>query len=187
MNADSYNDHATTHDRRGSPYPILIGVAAALGILGIYAGLLTLTSTWDNAKMQFAVYRWWIITLAVGFGVQAALFAFLRRQTQRAPMRAAKSSMAASGGMSTAAMAACCAHYLVPLLPALGLPFLSAAVAGIAEYQSLFFLLGVLSNLFGIGLMLRLMNRHGVIKIPLWGTRQTATDKEDRQQGGGQP
>jgi hypothetical protein len=137
--------------------------------------------------MQFAEYRWWIVALAAGFGIQAALFTFLRRQLQRAHMRAAKSSMAAAGGMSTAAMAACCAHYLVPLLPALGLPFLSAAVAGIAEYQSLFFLLGVLSNLFGSGLMLRLMNRHGVIKIPPWGTRQTATDKEDRQQGGGQP
>lgn len=30
-------------------------------------------------------------------------------------------------------MADCCAHYFVPLLSALGLPFLSAAVAGIVE------------------------------------------------------
>lgn len=81
-------------------------------------------------------------------------------------MRAAQSSLAASGGMSTASMAACCAHYLVPLLPAMGLPFLSTAVAGIAEYQSVFFFLGVLSNLFGIGFMLRLMKRNGIIKIP---------------------
>jgi len=39
----------------------LIGIAAALGIFGLYFGLLTLTSDWNNAKMQFAEYRWWSI------------------------------------------------------------------------------------------------------------------------------
>jgi len=160
-----------TSSRNPGPYPFLIGIAAALGIFGFYFVLLTLTSDWNNAKMQFEEYRWWIIALSVGLGIQAFLFSFLRKQLRHKHMRAAKSSLAASGGMSTAAMAACCAHYLVPLLPALGLPFLSAAVAGIAEYQSVFFLLGILSNVFGIGFMLRLMNRNGIIKIPMLRTR----------------
>ena len=80
-------------------------------------------------------------------------------------MKAAKCSLAASGGMSTAAMAACCAHYLGILLPALSLPFLSAAAAGLAQYQTWFFVAGVLSNLFGIGLMLRMMVRSGMIQV----------------------
>ena len=159
------NLHDRTSNRNPGPYPFFIGIAAALGVVVFYFGLLTLTSDWNNAKMQFAEYRWWIIALSVGLGIQATLFSFLQKQLQRTRMRAAKSSLAASGGMSTASMAACCAHYLVPLLPALGLPFLSAAVAGIAEYQSVFFLLGVLLNLFGIGVMLRLMNRNGIIEI----------------------
>ncbi|MFA5180539.1 MAG: YHS domain-containing protein [Syntrophales bacterium] len=152
-------------NRNPGPYPFIIGIAAALGVVGFYFSLLTLTSDWNNAKMLFGEYRWWIIALSLGLGIQAALFSYLRRQLRLAHMRGAKTSLAASGGVSTAAMAACCAHYLVPLVPALGLPFLSATVAGIAEYQSVFFFLGVLSNLFGIGFMLRLMSRNGIIKI----------------------
>lgn len=166
---DNLQDRSS--NRSAGPFPFFIGIAAALGIFGFYFGLLTLTSDWNNAKMQFAEYRWWIIALSVGLGIQVSLFSFLRNQLQHTHMRAAKSSLAASGGMSTVAMAACCAHYVVPLLPALGLPFLSAAVAGIAEYQSVFFLFGILSNLFGIGFMLRLMNRNGIIKIPMLRTK----------------
>jgi hypothetical protein len=114
---------------------------------------------------QFKAYRWWIIALSVGLGIQATLFSFMRKRLKSARLRAATSSLTVSGGMSTASMAACCAHYLAPLLPALGLPFLSAAVAGIAEYQSVFFFFGVLSNVFGIGFMLRLMNRNGIVPM----------------------
>lgn len=160
-----------TPNRNPGPYLFFIGIAVALGVVGFYFGLLTLTSDWNNAKMQFAEYRWWIIALSVGLGIQVSLFSFLRSQLQHTHIRAAKSSLAASGGMSTVAMAACCAHYVVPLLLALGLPFLSAAVAGIAEYQSVFFLFGILSNLFGIGFILRLMNRNGIIKIPMLRTK----------------
>lgn len=165
------NLHDRTSNRNPGPYPFFIGIAAALGVLGFFFSLLTLTSDWNNAKMQFEEYRWWIISLSVGLGIQATLFSFLRKQLQRTHMRTAQSSLAASGGMSTASMAACCAHYLVPLLPAMGLPFLSTAVASISEYQSAFFFLGVLSNLFGIGFMLRLMKRNGIIKIPISWTR----------------
>jgi hypothetical protein len=60
-------------------------------------------------------------------------------------------------------MAACCSHYLALILPALGLPFLSSAAASLASYQVYFLFAGVLSNLFGIGFMLRLMMRSGMI------------------------
>jgi len=145
------------------PHPYLIGVTAAVGVIGFYLGLITLTSDWYNAKVQFYEYRWWILALAAGLGVQATLFSSIRIRLQGNNMKGAKSSLAASGGISTASMAACCAHYLVAFLPALGLPFLSAAVAGLAEYQTQFFLLGVISNLFGIGFMLRLMAKNGII------------------------
>jgi copper chaperone CopZ len=145
------------------PYPYLIGAAAAIGVVAFYLGLLTLVSDWYNAKAQFNDYRWWIIALSIGLGVQATLFSGLRIRLRGKNMRGAKSSLAASGGMSTASMAACCAHYLVAFLPALGLPFLSAAAAGLAEYQPQFFFLGVVSNLFGIGVMIRLMLKNNII------------------------
>jgi len=123
--------------------------------------LLTLTSDIYNAWMEFKAYAGWILALAAGLGVQATLYVFLRRKLGGKGTKGAKCGLAASGGMSTSAMAACCSHYLVNLLPVLGLPFFSAAAAGLARYQTYFFLVGVLSSLFGIGLMLRTMKKTG--------------------------
>lgn len=103
-----------------SPHHYIIGMAAALGVVGFYLGLITLTSDWYNARIQFSEYRWWILALSFGLGVQATLYSLLKMNLQGRSMKAAKSSLAASGGMSTASMAACCAHYyLAVFLPAL--------------------------------------------------------------------
>ena len=138
--------------------PCLIGLVVALSVVVFYLGLHTLTSDWNNATVQLEEYGWWIIALSFGLGVQAALYSFMKKRLQ-GTIKGAKSSLAASGGMSTASMAACCTHYLAAFLPALGLSFLSTAAYGLAKYQSEFFLLGVVSNLFGIGVMLRLIGK----------------------------
>jgi cation transport ATPase len=143
--------------------PYLFGVTAAAGIIGFYLGLLTLVSDWYNATSQFAQYWGWIIALATGLGVQATLFTYIKDQLKGKTITAAKSSLAASGGVSTASMAACCTHYLVAFLPAFGLSFFSAAAAGLAKYQEEFFFLGVISNIFGIVIMIRTMNNNGLI------------------------
>jgi cation transport ATPase len=147
------------------PSSYLFGAIAAFAIVAIYLAMNTLTADWYFAKIQFSEYRWWIITLATGLGIQVTLFTRFRAQLRATKMRAAKSSMAASGGVSTAAMMACCSHYLATVLPTLGVSFLSAsAVASLEQYQAYFFLAGVLSSLFGIGLLLRLMAKHGMIQ-----------------------
>lgn len=148
-----------------TPRPYLIGLLAALSVVGFYLGLLTLTSDWYNAKAEFKAYGFWIIALATGLGVQAALFSLLRAWHRGGAMKAAKCSLAASGGISTTAMAACCSHYLVAFLPALGLPFLSTAAASLASYQTYFFLAGVFSNVFGIALMLKMMGKSGMFEL----------------------
>jgi len=148
------------------PRAYLFGAAAALAIIGIYLGMNTLTSDWYFARVQFGEYRWWIISLAIGLGVQVTLFTFFRAGMRGHRLKGVKSSLAASGGVSTTAMMACCSHYLATVVPVLGIPFLSAsAVSALAEYQVYFFLAGVISCLFGIGLMLRMMNRHGMIRL----------------------
>jgi hypothetical protein len=126
----------------------------------------TLTADWYFAKVQFIEYRWWILILAIGLGIQVTLFSLFRTRLRGQKIRTAKSTMAASGGVSATAMMACCSHYLATVIPALGVPFLSAAaLASIAEYQTYFFLAGVLSCLVGIGLMLRMMEKHGMIQF----------------------
>ena len=143
--------------------PFLFGVTAAAGVIGFYLSLLTIVSDWYNAKSQLSQYWGWIMALALGLGVQATLFSYIKGQLKGKTIKAAKSSLAASGGVSTASMAACCAHYLVALLPAFGLPFFSAAAAGLAKYQVEFFFLGVISNVFGIIIMIRTMNKNRLI------------------------
>ena len=143
--------------------PYLFGVMASAGIIGFYLGLLTLVSDWYNATSQFTQYWGWIIALATGLGVQATLFTYIKNQLKGKTITAVKSSLAASGGVSTASMAACCAHYLVAFLPAFGLPFFSAAAAGLTKYQEEFFFLGVISNIFGIVIMIRTINKNGLI------------------------
>ena len=146
------------------PRPYLFGTIASFAIVGIYLGMNTLTADWYFARVQFNEYRWWIVALAFGLGVQVTLYSLLRAQFKKNRMRAAKSSMAASGGVSAAAMIACCSHYLATVLPALSLPFLSAAaVAKLEQYQPYFFLAGILSCIVGIGLMVRIMKKNGMI------------------------
>ena len=160
---DTFCENAQT--QKIGPYPFLIGIGAAIVVVGFYLGLQTLTSDWISAKMQFIEYRWWIIALSLGLGTQATLFSYMRKVIFGRNIKAAKSGLAASSGMSTVSMAACCAHYLVPLMPALGLPFLSGAVAGIASYQKELLMLGVLSNLIGLGIMLRIMHKNGIVNL----------------------
>ena len=165
--------------------PFIFGLAAALGVVGFYLGLLTLTSDWYNARLGFEEYGLWIIALGVGLGVQVVLFSFFRAWQGGKSMKGAKCSLAASGGMSTAAMAACCSHLLALVLPMLGLPFLSAAAAGLANYQTYFFLVGIFSNLFGIGYILRVMGRGGMIRIEALKSRMTFGAGHIKQLKGG--
>jgi len=146
------------------PHAYLFGTTAALAIIGIYLGMNTLTADWYFAKVQFGEYRWWIITLAIGLGIQVTLFTLFKASMRSQRLKGVKSSLVASGGVSTAAMMACCSHYLATVVPALGISFLPAsAVARLAEYQAYFFLAGVVSCLFGIGLILKMMKQHGLI------------------------
>ncbi len=149
-----------------NPRSYLYGALAAVLIVGVYLGMNTLTADWYFARVQFIEYRWWILTLAIGLAVQVTLFTLFRAHFRGRKIKGAKSTMAASGGMSATAMMACCSHYLATVIPALGVPFLSAAaVARIAEYQTYFFVAGILSCLVGIGMMLRMMEKHGLIQF----------------------
>jgi hypothetical protein len=152
---------AGTNTNKGRP--LIYGIMAALAMIGFYIGLITLTSDWYNAKAQFSDYRWWLIALAAGLGLQVGLFTRTRQAMAAAHLKGAATGMAASGGISGVAMAICCSHYLAGLLPILGLPFLSTAVAGLERYQTQFFILGVVSNLLGMLYIVWIMKKNGLL------------------------
>jgi hypothetical protein len=143
-------------------FPFLIGGVAAFGLVAFYMGIMTLTGDWGYAQFQFEQYRRWIIGLSIGLGIQSALFVMIKRNLAGREKKAVRSTLAASGGVSTASMVACCLHHATDLVPVLGFSVLAASLQ---KYQTLFFLGGVLSNVFGIFVMLRMMARHEIIRV----------------------
>ena len=138
--------------------PLLAGLGGGLGLIAVYFGIVTAGEGLDGVFAQFAGMWYWVLLLALGFGVQAALFAHMKIALRR-KTAGATAGVAASGGVSTVAMAACCAHHVTDVLPFLGL---SAASVFLVEYQTPFIVLGVFSNLFGIAMMLKTIQDHGL-------------------------
>lgn len=128
---------------------IFKGAIASIILLALYFSALTLISGQNFARIQFLENWYWIISLSAGFGVQIALFTYLRSLHRQ---KVSAKVVAASGTTSTVAMISCCAHYLVNILPVIGI---SGAVALIGQYQTELFWLGIVSNLIGIAYMLR--------------------------------
>ncbi len=144
---------------------ILTGVGAAVLLLLVYMGIITLAEGLEHALDQTAKLWYWVVALAGGFGIQAGLFSFIR-QGLRERQTSATASVATSGGVSAGSMAACCAHHLTDVLPVLGL---SGLAAFFASYQLLFIIIGVLSNVVGITIMLESIQRHGLSrKLAHW-------------------
>jgi Cu+-exporting ATPase len=114
-------------------------------LLGVYAVALMLVSGAQFLREQFAQFWYFVLALAVGFGVQVSLYARLR-QIARHDSGSGK-IVAVSGGTSTAAMISCCAHYAANVLPMLGA---TGLVALVAQYQTELFWVGLAFSVTGI-------------------------------------
>src|SRR3989344_7931618 len=121
------------------------GLLATAAMLAVYFLAVGLISTWPFAKSQFALYWHFIISLAVGFGIQIGLYTYLKQLI--AGSTGFGKVLGLTGATSTAAMISCCAHYLTNLLPILGTIGL---VTFVASYQTQFFWVGLAFNLAGI-------------------------------------
>ncbi len=121
------------------------GIGATAMLLSFYFGIISLISGWGFAFSQFREFRYYIVILAVGFGMQVGLYVFLRKLVQNG--NGSGKVLAVSGTTSTATMISCCAHYLANILPII-------AAAGIAtfvsQYQVKFFWVGLAFNFGGI-------------------------------------
>ena len=125
--------------------PILYGILASGLLLGIYFAVLTLVSGWNFAQNQFSAFWYFIVSLAVGFGIQIGLYSYLRYLIKDS--RGESGVLGVTGTTSTAAMISCCTHYLANLLPILGT---IGIVTFVAQYQVELFWVGLLFNLGGI-------------------------------------
>ena len=124
--------------------PVGFGALAFLGLLGAYFGILTLVSGWRFTVDQFADFWYYIVPLGAGFGIQVALFVYLKHVLRG---HHGGGVVAATGTTSTVAMISCCAHYLVNVAPIIGA---TGVVVLLAQYQVQFFWVGLAFNAAGI-------------------------------------
>ncbi len=115
-------------------------------LLLVYFAVLTLVSGWGFAQSQFADFWYFIISLVVGFGIQIALYQYIKGLVHEG--LGMGKVVGVSGTTSTATMISCCAHYLVNLVPIIGITGLATFVA---EYQIKIFWVGIFFNIAGIG------------------------------------
>lgn len=123
-------------------------IIATLILLGVYIAIVSFVSGWDFMLDQFSQFWYFVISLAVGFGIQIGLYTYLKNAIKQ---KASPHVLAVSGTTSTAAMISCCAHYLVNLLPILGTV---GIITVISQYQVEFFWVGLVFNFAGILYML---------------------------------
>ena len=131
--------------------PLGAGVLGAIFLTGVYVGIVSLAESPEHALDLFWQDKAFVIPILLGFGTQVGLYTLLKKGLYM-PMHlpAAGATTAAGGGMSTMAMVACCAHHVTDVLPLLGL---SAAAAFLADYRIPFMLVGLITNLIGIGVI----------------------------------
>ena len=124
-------------------FAIKKGLLATSVLLFVYFIILTLVSGWSFAQQQFRQFWYFVVTLAVGFGIQVGLYSYLKTIIKNVSPKV----VATSGATSTAAMISCCAHYLVNILPILGAV---GIITVISQYQVQLFWVGLAFNFTGI-------------------------------------
>lgn len=129
--------------------PVFFGLLGMAGLLALYLGLVSLAEGWTHAVELLLEDAWIVGPILVGFGVQMGLYTYLKTVIHAAA-RGTGALAGAGGGTSTAAMVACCAHHVTDVLPLLGL---SAAATFLAEYRIPFMVVGLVTNLIGIGVI----------------------------------
>lgn len=139
-------------------WPIGAGLLGVTFLTGLYFGIVSWAESPQHAVELFWEDRWIILPIILGFGLQAALYTILRKRLFIPVTHTGPSGKltGASGGMSTAAMVACCAHHVTDVLPILGL---TAAAAFLAEYRIAFMIVGLSMTVVGILFMLVILLR----------------------------
>jgi len=136
------------YDMKNYITPVAYGTGATFALLIVYTLVLTLVSGVSFMLDQFVEFWPYVVSLAVGFGIQVSLFSFIHQSVH---VQTQGEVLAVSGTTSTVAMVSCCTHYFVNLLPVLGA---TGLVVFVSQYQVQLFWFGIISNLAGISYML---------------------------------
>ncbi len=133
---------------------VIYGILASMSLVTLYLIIVSLFQGLNYAISRFAEL-WYLMTpLVIGFGLQFGLFTYIRNF-----MKMSGGTTGACGGISTTSMVACCAHHVTDIIPILGA---SAVGIFLLQYQSVFLVFGIVSNIAGIIVMMNLAKKSGV-------------------------
>ena len=128
---------------------ILKGIIAATLLFTFYLIVVSLLSDWVSAKQQLAQFWYYVVFLAAGFGTQIGLYSYMKSlHCSKMP----KGVLATSSTSSILAMISCCAHYLINIIPILGI---TGFVSVVNKYQTELFQIGLIFSILGILYMAR--------------------------------
>jgi hypothetical protein len=138
----------------------IVGIVSSLLLLLFYFALVSLLESFDHAFESFANI-WLLMSLLVaGFGFQMSLFTYIRQTTKLKKISGLSSkNTAATGGVSTVSMVACCAHHIAEVIPILGI---SALAIFLTDFQIWFIVLAVFSNFLGTLFMFKIIKEHNL-------------------------
>jgi len=121
----------------GNKYmPVFWAGVGAIGIAFLFYAVQALGMQSLSGPFYFFLAKWYFITpLIVLFSFQIGLWSAMREHAKKAGKM-----VAASGGVSTGAMIACCMHNFVGLLPIIGLSVLAIFFS---TYQTYVFLVSI--------------------------------------------
>ena len=138
-------------------WPIVAGVIATAMLIGLYIAIVWLVQDFDHAWRLMLGEWYFVIVIAVGFGVQVGLFVYVRRHLHLSQHIGSATALTGAGtGTSTVSMVACCAHHLTDVLPIVGL---SGAALFLSDFRGPLMVLGIATNGIGVGVMVRLIRK----------------------------
>ena len=120
-------------------------------VLAINFLILYLVGFPQMALLQIKKYLLLLILLIVGFGTQIGLYTYLKHMQVFCSI-----TTMASGGISGISMLLCCSHYILNILPFIILGFSNF----LTSYTPYILLFGIISNIFGIFIMLRKIKQY---------------------------
>ncbi|HEY5670535.1 MAG TPA: hypothetical protein VIS10_11095 [Anaerolineales bacterium] len=142
------------------------GLAGMLFLSSLFFGVVSWAGGLEHAASLFWQDRRFIVPIILGFGIQTGLYTILKKQLFLPTAKVGPSGVltGTGGATSTAAMVACCAHHVTDVLPILGL---TAAATFLAQYRTMFMLVGLGTTLVGVAVMLFILytERRKVLKM----------------------
>lgn len=129
---------------------ILYGLLAGLGLLIFYLSVLSIFQGIDFAFLNLGSLWYFIFSLAIGFGIQIGLYSSIKHNA------IINGVAGGTGGVAGGSMVACCSHFLLNLIPIVGISGLATILM---SYQKWFLAVGIIANIFGIIFMLNHRNK----------------------------